>query len=161
MLRKKTNTVPFTLLTAFILMSMLALAGLLVACGNSGDGTSDTKTSDLVEIQPFPQEANGVAMTVYQPIFKQTPEEWNALSPEERERIAKMGFEQTLIQVETDAVSNYGILAKTSPGTDAADGQLAFILDLEKAVLVIYTDAEGSGIPTPVAEVAIELPSSS
>jgi hypothetical protein len=176
MQRTRINKVLSTLLTAFTLASLFALFGLLAACGGGGGGgggVSESDTSNITEIRTFRQTEGGIAeRTTYQAIFKQTPEEWNALSDEDRETLAQMGFEQIIEQIKTDEVSNYGIQGMTSPAAEAenasAGGQLAFMLyrdeggetaDVLQDVLLIYTDADGTGNPVVATQVVVDLSS--
>jgi nucleoside phosphorylase len=144
-----------TLFATLIALVMTAPAVLLTGCG--GGGASSNAADDIVTIQTGRQLVNDtVEMTNYQVVFKQTPEEWDALSEADKERLALAGYDQACAQIVADEVSNFHILGMTSPGEDAegnpTDSQQAFFLNLEEGTLLIKTGTETT------ATVAIELP---
>jgi hypothetical protein len=132
------------------------LAVLLVGCGENAPGEDP---NDIVEIQVFEQTLNDtINMKNYQVILKTTTTEWNALSDEDRERLARAGYAKALEQIAADETSNYNILGKTSVDVEADEdsprSQLAFFLNREEEALEIYVDTENSGKPVVVATVA-------
>jgi hypothetical protein len=143
----------------FAALLALVMAGLpLVGCGGGSGGASD-----VVTIQTSRMMVNdSIEMTNYQAVFKQTPAEWNALSDADKEKLARIGFDQVLEQIAADGVSNYSIRGATSAGTDDAgnptEPQQAFFLNTEESVLLIYTGTDGSTKPEITAQVAVELP---
>jgi hypothetical protein len=143
------------LFAALLALTMATAVGLLTGCG--GGGVSSDATDDIVTIQTGRQLVNDtVEMTNYQVVFKQTAEEWNALSEADKERLALAGYDQACKQIVTDEVSNFNIQGMTSPGEDTegsqAEPQQAFFLNLEESALLIKTGTETT------ATVAVELP---
>jgi hypothetical protein len=134
----------------------LIMAGLVVGCTQEAVGGSD-----IVDIQRFRQATSGLEMTNYQVVFKQTPDEWNALSSEDKEKLAKTGFDQAIEKMKADGVSNYNITAHTVPGpmpNGIDKSQLAFFLNREESLLQIYSDPDAEGMPRVVATVPVTLP---
>ncbi|MDR3037170.1 MAG: hypothetical protein LBU31_02005 [Coriobacteriales bacterium] len=134
----------------------LVMAGMVIGCTQGA-----VSGSDVVEIQRFKQTTSGLEITNYQVVFKQTPEEWNALSSEDKEELAKVGFDQAIEKMKADGVSNYNITASTvlGPMPNGIDNsQLAFFLDRENSLLQIYSEPDAEGRPHIVAEVPVTLP---
>jgi hypothetical protein len=132
----------------------LAMMGLLAGCGDNenGDAGIDGDTSDIVTIETSRMSAGGglIEITNYQVIFRQDPDEWNALSDAKREDLVKEGYDRALTQIATDSVSNYTIAGMTSPAKvaegdpDQNTAQLAFMLNLEQGTLMVCTGMDGT-----------------
>jgi hypothetical protein len=139
------------LLTALMPLSMM---GLLVAC-DGGDGAAAGGSEEPAEIQVFKQNSNGIEITNYQIVLKQSAEEWNALSAEEQGKIALSGYNDVQAKIAEDGVSNYNVTGQTAPGKDAEGAatptQIAFILNHETGKLQLL-GAEGN----TTSEVATE-----
>ncbi|MDR2105969.1 MAG: hypothetical protein LBP24_01005 [Coriobacteriales bacterium] len=138
-------------------LALITAGLLLVGCGGIGGA------SDIVAIETSRMMVNdSIEMTNYQAVLKQTPTEWNALSAEDKEELARIGFDQILERIAADGTSNFSIRGATSAGTDAAgnptEPQQAFFLNTEESVLLIYTGTDGSTAPEITAQVAVELP---
>jgi hypothetical protein len=119
----------------------LSLMGLLVAC-DGGETAGTDAAAESAEIQVFKQNSNGVEISNYQIALKQTADEWNGLTEEEREKIATSGYNDALAKIEADGVSNYNIIGQTAVGSGAdgasAEAQVGFMLDHEEEALQIY-----------------------
>jgi ABC-type glycerol-3-phosphate transport system substrate-binding protein len=143
-----------------ILMLVVALAagvllGLLGAC------SAATKAS-IESITTTQQLSNEVAITNYSINYKQTPAEWQALSTEEKVKLAQLGFDQALEQIAADGTSNFNIMGMTAPGTDAEGNQIAaqstLYLNHELGVLMIHNGVDVENKAIIVTEVPVELP---
>jgi hypothetical protein len=78
----------------------LSLMGLLVGCNGEGAAVSEEQAAkDIVEVQVFKQNSSGVNISNYQVVYKQTPDEWNALSDSERQGLATAGYKEALEQI--------------------------------------------------------------
>jgi hypothetical protein len=134
----------------FIACMTASLFGLLVGCTGGGGGAAEEPSTDIVEIQTFNQDSNGINITNYQVVFKQTADEWNALTDADRDKLAVAGFDAALAKIKEDSVSNYNIIGQTSPGKDDAGNatatQLAFIYDSEAITVQVFgTDQQKTG----------------
>jgi hypothetical protein len=145
-----------TLLIASVFFCVLL--GLLVGCKNTAP-----EEPGITEIQTFQQTSGQIEMTNYQVVFNQTAEEWNALPIEEKEALVQEGYDQSREQIQSKEVSNYNILGKTAPSEDAdgnvTDSELAFLLDHERAALLVYEGVDESGKPIVASEISLEAPS--
>jgi hypothetical protein len=139
-------------LIAALLVALMSLtmAAVLVGCdgGDSSDGAGGAKTSsDITSIQVFKQNAGGIDISNYQVVYKQTPDEWNALSDDAREKLVTEGYDQALAQIQMDQVSNYNITGNTALGADEKS-QLTFMLDHENLSLLIFgADGQTAELP--------------
>jgi hypothetical protein len=131
------------------------LLGLLGGCGVATEAS-------IVDIQTFRQTSNQVEMTNYQVNFKQTPDEWIALSTKDKEKLTQLGFDKALEQIAADGTSSYNISGMTAAGTDADGGatkpQSAFFLNRERGLLLVHSGVDDQKQPVVVSEIPVELP---
>jgi hypothetical protein len=151
-MQRKIRTAVSTLLLALVMVLTMTVP--LIGCGS---GISSDANDDIVTIKTGKQLVNDtIEMTNYQVVFKQTPEEWNALSDADKERLALAGYNRACEQIIANEISNFHVLGMSSPGEDAegnsTDSQQAFYLNLEESALLIKTGTETT------ATVAVELP---
>jgi hypothetical protein len=152
-MKKKTLTV---LLLALLSLSLI---GLLSACDNTqgGEGTPG-ETTDL-NISVTKMYVENIEFTNYSINLEQTPAEWDALSAEKRQQLAKEGFTAAVERAKTDQASNYNIQGKTLADADATGGQeLAYSLDHEDGTMVIYRCDDGSDAFTEIDRVSVDYP---
>jgi hypothetical protein len=121
-------------LAAILAFSML---GLLAGCDKGAD--------DIANITVGSQESNGVTMSNYTVRLKDSVD-WPSLSDGDREKIAKVGYDQAQEKREEAGTHNYNIIGIT------ADGQAAFQFDRENNVIIIYVN------DAKAAEISVEVP---
>jgi hypothetical protein len=164
-MRRKTSTVLLALVLA------LSVLGLLIGCngngnsnngGNGNNGEQEEVSSDIVSIDAYPMKSGTINFTNYTVSLKYAPEEWNALSDAEKERIALSGFDSVTEKIKANSVSNYTISGMTAKTTDSAGTvtkpQMAFLLDLENSTLQVYLSSDASSTPTVISEIPVKLP---
>jgi hypothetical protein len=154
------------LLTALLALGMVGALGSLVGCGDKGNGGggggSSLADESITSIDAHQMTGGEIHFTNYAVALKQTPTEWDALSPEDKREIVQAGYQRVVEQIEANEISNYNVQGMTAAGTNNAgeqvSRQLAFMLDLEASVVKVYLSAEGLDMPTVVDEVPVELP---
>jgi hypothetical protein len=156
------------LLTALLALGALGTLGSLVGCGDKGNGgggggtESSLADESIVSINTHQMTGGEIYFTNYDVALKQTPTEWDALSPEDKREIAQIGYNRVVEQIEANDISNYNVQGMTAAGTNNAGEEVsrqpAFMLDLEGSVLKVYLSAEGLNMPTVVDEISVELP---
>jgi hypothetical protein len=144
---------------AVVLSALLLLSavGLLVGCTQENGEEQES----ALTIETFKMTVGNVEFTNYAVALKQTPEEWDALSAEERESIVRTAFDSVVEIIKTNEVSNYNIQGMTALTTDSTGAEIkpamVFRLDRESdpSVLLIFSATDGSNT---IGEVAVELP---
>jgi hypothetical protein len=143
------------LLSALLLLSV---AGLLVGCAEK-DGEQASESA--LSIEAFKMTVGNVEFTNYVVALQQTPEEWDALSTEERESVVRAAFDNVVEVIKTSEISNYNIQGMTALTTDSAgetvEPVMAFRLDRESDPSVLQVFSTTGGADT-IGEVAVELP---
>lgn len=124
-----------------VALMSFALAGILAGCTGNDGGEANKPPAGVTGIQVFKQNAGGVDISNYQVDYKHTPDEWNALSDNAREKLVSDGYSYAKARIAEDKVGNYNITGNTALGVDETS-QLAFILDHENSTLLIF-GAEG------------------
>jgi ABC-type oligopeptide transport system substrate-binding subunit len=114
-----------------------AMLGLLSACGASA--------SSIDRITTQSQESNGVKYINYYVHFKENVD-WASLSQSDREKLAKVGFDEAQKKIAEDEVFNYNISGTTAEGVDA------FRFNGAEQTLRIMVDGE------TVGEIPVEVP---
>jgi hypothetical protein len=136
---------------------LFALFSLLGACSVATEASIESITTSK-------QLSNEVPITNYRVNYKQTPEEWQALSTEDKTKLAQLGFDKVLEQIAASGTSNFSITGMTASGTDAegnlVEPQSTMFLNRDQGVLRVHSgmDAENPNLPAVVAEIPIELP---
>jgi acetylglutamate synthase len=129
------------------------LLGLLGACGVSAEDSIESITTTQ-------QTSEGIPITNYRVNYTQTPEEWQALSSEDKQKLAQLGFDKVLEQVAADATSTFTAVGVTAD-SDTADSELAVFLNRDQSVLLVYGGVDNSATPAQpilVTEIPVELP---
>jgi hypothetical protein len=153
-MRKKVLTATIVALVSGVLLGLL---GMLSACGVATEASIESITVSR-------QVSNEIPITNYRVNYKQTPEEWQALSTDDKAKLAKLGFEKVLEQVEADGTSNFNATGMTASGTDAEGNLMApqstMFLSREQGILLVYSgvDPENPNLPVAVTEIPVELP---
>ncbi|MDR0347030.1 MAG: hypothetical protein LBH56_01470 [Coriobacteriales bacterium] len=164
-MRKKILVLLLTALTLF------ALAGTLVACGNEGTDTPPADENlnpreaelvplEIVKVNTTQQTvANAIEMTNFQVVFKHSPEEWNALSSERKRELAQGAYDKMIEWINADGISNFHIQGVSSYDKDAGEtAQMAFFMSYDESLLKIYTGTDGTGKGIVTDELPINLP---
>jgi hypothetical protein len=143
-------------LSALLLLSM---AGVLAGCTQENEEEQNAEST--LNIEAFKMTVGSVEFTNYAVALQQTPEEWDALSAEEREAIVRTAFDGVVEVIKTNEISNYNIMGMTAASTDSAGATvepvIAFRLDRESDPSVLQVFSTTGGADT-IGEVAVELP---
>jgi hypothetical protein len=122
---------------ALAVVVSLSILGLLAGCG--------VGAGDIDKITKGTQESNGVEYVNYTVQLKDSID-WTTISEADREKLAKVGFNEAQKMVTEDGVFNYNIKGMT------ADGVVAFQFNAETKTVLIIVDN------SPAGEVPVEVP---